>query len=323
MNVVALGIVLVIVYSVLWFFNMGNLFWSIIPIIVVLAFLSGIRILRPTERGLVERFGKYNRFSGQGFNLIIPFVEGMVRVNITEQLEDVDEQEIITQDRLNATIDAQVYYKVKDNEDAVKKSQYNVNDYKYQIVSLAKTTLRNIIGNMSYQDANSKRRDINTKLQSLLTKEAEPWGLQIVRTEIKEISPPKDVQDSMNNLIKAENTKKAALDLATAAETEADGKRRANIKNAEGMRQSEILVAEGKRQATILEAEGQAQAIQKVNQSIQKNFRGQAVTYKKLETAATAMKRGTKIIVPQKANLVNVIAEAAGVTPIPISGKGK
>jgi regulator of protease activity HflC (stomatin/prohibitin superfamily) len=255
--------------------------------------------------------------------VIIPIIERMIRVNITERLEDVEQQEIITQDRLNATIDAQVYYKVKLDESSVKASQYNVNDYQYQIVSLAKTTLRNIIGNMSYQDANSKRNDINLKLQTLLTKEAKPWGLEIVRTEIKEIRPPKDVQDSMNNLIKAENTKKAALDLATAAETEGDGKKRASIKSAEGERQSQILIAEGKKQATILEADGQAKAIQTVNTAVQKYFRGQAVTFKKLDTAQIALKRGTKIIVPEKASLVNVISEAVGVTPIPISGKGK
>jgi len=323
MNVWTVTVGLVVLYAVLWYFNMGNLFWSILPVIVALIFLSGIRLVRPTQKGLVERLGKYNRFSDQGFHVIIPIIEQMIRVNITEQIEDVESQEIITQDRLNATIDAQVYYKVKLDETSVKASQYNVNDYKYQIVSLAKTTLRNIIGNMSYQDANSKRNDINLKLQNLLTKEAKPWGLEIVRTEIKEIRPPKDVQDSMNNLIKAENTKKAALDLASAAETEGDGKKRANIKSAEGEKQSQILIAEGKKQATILEADGQAKAIQTVNTAVQKYFRGQAITFKKLDTAQIALKRGTKIIVPEKASLVNVISEAVGVTPIPISGKGK
>jgi regulator of protease activity HflC (stomatin/prohibitin superfamily) len=176
---------------------------------------------------------------------------------------------------------------------------------------------------MSYQNANCKRNEINVKLQTLLTKEAKPWGLEIVRTEIKEIRPPKDVQDSMNNLIKAENTKKAALDLATAAETEGDGKKRASIKSAEGEKQSQILIAEGKKQATILEADGQAKAIQTVNTSIQQYFKKEAVTFKQLETAQVALKRGTKIIVPEKASLVNIVSEAVGVAPIPMSGKGK
>jgi regulator of protease activity HflC (stomatin/prohibitin superfamily) len=306
--------------------SMGIIDFGFCAFLIALFFVllaAGIRVVRPTQKGLVERLGKYKRLSSQGFHLIIPFLEKMIKVNMTEQIENVESQEIITQDRLNATIDAQIYYKVRPDEESVKASQYHVNNYQYQITSLAKTTLRNIIGNMSYQDANCKRDDINSKLQLLLTKEAKPWGLEIVRTEIKEIRPPKDVQDSMNNLIKAENTKKAALDLATAAETEADGKRRANIKSAEGERQSQILIAEGKKQATILEAEGQSKAIETVNTAIQKYFKGEAVTFKKLETAQTALKRGTKIIVPEKASLVNVISEAAGVMPIPISGKGK
>jgi len=298
---------------------------SILGLLAILCviFFMGIRVVRPTEKGLVERLGKYKRLSDQGFHVIIPFLERMIKVNITEQIEDLEAQEIITKDRLNATIDAQVYFKVKPDETSVKASQYNVSNYRYQITSLAKTTLRNIIGNMSYQDANCKRNEINTKLQNLLAKEAKPWGLEIVRAEIKEIRPPKDVQDSMNNVNKAENTKKAALDLATAAETEADGKRRANIKSAQGDKMAQILIAQGKKQATILEAEGQAKAIQTVNTSIQKYFKDEAVTFKKLETAQNALKRGTKIIVPAKVSLVNVISDAAGVTPIPMSGKKK
>jgi regulator of protease activity HflC (stomatin/prohibitin superfamily) len=293
-------------------------------IILLILVLKGIRVVRPTEKGLVERLGKYNRLSDQGFHIIIPVLERMIKVNITEQIEDLETQEIITKDRLNATIDAQVYFKVKPDETSVKASQYNVSNYRYQITSLAKTTLRNIIGNMSYQDANCRRNEINAKLQSLLAREAKPWGLEIVRAEIKEIRPPKDVQDSMNNVNKAENTKKAALDLATAVATEADGKRRAIIQSAEGEKKSQILMAEGKRKATILEAEGQAKAIQTVNISIQKYFKDEAITFKKLEAVQIALKRGTKIIVPEGASLVNVVSEAAGVLPIPREcGKSK
>jgi len=321
-GLIVLGMIYIIFFGVPASLDVGD--WgstammSIFGVILLILILRGVRVVRPTEKGLVERLGKYSRFSDQGFHIIIPVLERMIRINITEQLEDVEEQEIITKDRLNATIDAQVYFKVRPDEDSVKNSQYKVNDYKYQIVSLAKTTLRNIVGNMSYQDANSKRNEINNKLHHLLVNEAKPWGLEIVRTELKEIRPPKDVQDSMNNLIKAENTKKAALDLATAAETEGDGRKRASIKNAEGQKQSAILIAEGNRQATILEAEGQSAAIKTVNEAVQKYFKGEAITFKKLDTALGALKRGTKIIVPEKASLVNVISEAAGLTPLPI-----
>jgi hypothetical protein len=103
---------------------------------VVVIFLMGIRIVRPTHRGLVERLGKYRRFADRGFNWIIPLIDRMIQVNITEQMVDAQPQEIITNDNLNARVDAQVYFKVKEDEESVKSSQYNVNNYQYQIVNL-------------------------------------------------------------------------------------------------------------------------------------------------------------------------------------------
>jgi regulator of protease activity HflC (stomatin/prohibitin superfamily) len=213
--------------------------------VVIFVFFMGIRIVRPTHRALVERFGKYNRFAFAGFNWIIPIVENLYLVNVTEQMVDAEPQEIITFDNLNAKVDAQVYFKVKADEDSVKKSQYSVYNYQYQIVNLARTTLRNIIGTLTLKSANSERGKINQELHKTLMDETASWGLEIVRTELKEIDPPKDVQDTMNKVVKAENEKVAAVDFATAAETVADGERRAAIKKAEGLRQAKILQAEG------------------------------------------------------------------------------
>ena len=140
----------------------------------------------------------------------------MIQINITEQMVDAQPQEIITNDNLNASVDAQVYFKVKDDEDSVKSSQYNVNNYQYQIVNLARTTLRNIIGTLTLKSANSERDKINTSLLETLTRETKHWGMEIVRTELKEIDPPKDVQETMNKVVKAENEKVAALDFADA-----------------------------------------------------------------------------------------------------------
>ena len=217
--------------------------------LVFLLLVSGIRIIRPTTRGLVERLGKYRRFAVPGFNWIIPFVERMYRVNVTEGMVDAEPQEIITNDNLNARVDAQVYFKVKDDEDSVKSCIYRVFNYKYQIVNLARTTLRNIIGTMTLKSANSERGKINSELQATLRDETAHWGIEIVRTELKEIDPPKDVQETMNKVVKAENEKIAAIDFATATETMADGARRAEIKKAEGIRQANILAAEGEAQA--------------------------------------------------------------------------
>lgn len=279
--------------------------WVIILAIVVLIFFLGIRIVRPTHRGLIERLGKYNRFASSGFNWIIPVIDRMYQVNITEQMVDAEPQEIITNDNLNAVVDAQVYFKVKDDETSVKNSQYNVNNVNFQIVNLARTTLRNIIGTLTLKSANSERGRINTELHKILIEETTTWGIDIVRTELKQIDPPKDVQDTMNKIVKAENEKIAAIDYATAVETVADGEKRAAIKKAEGIKQ-----------ANILKAEGEAEAIRLVNDAANKYFIGNAQLLKKLETVQNSLQNNTKVVVSGNAELVNVIGDLAGVLPM-------
>jgi regulator of protease activity HflC (stomatin/prohibitin superfamily) len=269
--------------------------YFLIPL-VVFFWLLGIRIVRPTHRALVERLGKYRRFAHSGFNWIIPFgIDRMFQVNITEVMVDAERQEIITNDNLNATVDAQVYFKVKSDEESVKAATYNVFNYQRQIVNLARTTLRNIIGTMTLKSANSERGKINSELQ---------------RTLRDEIDPPKDVQETMNKVVKAENEKIAAIDFATATETMADGARRSSIKQAEGIRQSKIL-----------EAEGEAQAIKLVNEAADRYFVGNAQLMRRLETVEKAMASNAKIVVPAGSDLVNVIGELAGLLPYPSGAK--
>jgi regulator of protease activity HflC (stomatin/prohibitin superfamily) len=272
---------------------------------VVVIFLSGIRVVRPTHRGLIERLGKYRRFAARGFNWIIPLVDRMIQVNITEQMVDAQPQEIITNDNLNARVDAQVYFMVKDDEDSVKSSQYNVNNYQFQIVNLARTTLRNIIGTLTLKSANSERDKINTSLLETLARETKHWGMEIVRTELKEIDPPKDVQETMNKVVKAENEKVAALDFANAVERQADGEKRAEIKKAEGIKQAKILAAEG-----------EAEAIRLVNEAANTYFIGNAQLLRKLEALEKSLSANAKIVIPSGSELVNVIGEMAGVLPL-------
>lgn len=272
----------------------------------VFVFLCGIRIVRPTHRALVERMGKYCYFAQPGFTWIIPVIDTMYLVNVTEVMVDAEPQEIITNDNLNARVDAQVYFKVKADEDSVKSSQYNVNNYQYQIVNLARTTLRNIIGTLTLKSANSERGKINEELQKTMKKETANWGIEIVRTELKEIDPPKDVQETMNKVVKAENEKIAAIDFATATETMADGSRRSEIKKAEGIRQAKILAAEG-----------EAQAIKLVNEAANQYFVGNAQLLRRLETVEKSLANNTKIVVPSHTELINVIGEMAGVVPLP------
>lgn len=277
--------------------------YIILPITFIM--LAGIRIVRPTHKGLIERLGKYKKLAQPGFHWIIPLVDRLYLVNVTEQMIDAEPQEIITNDNLNASVDAQVYFRVKSDEKSVKGSTYDVNNYQYQIVNLARTTLRNIIGTLTLKSANSERGKINLELHQTLHKETKDWGIEIIRTELKQIDPPADVQETMNKVVKAENEKIAAIDSATAAETVADGIKRAKIKE-----------AEGHKQAKILHAEGEAEAIKLVNQAADEYFIGNAQILRKLEAVEKALQTNAKIIVPDNSDLVNVISEMAGIVPV-------
>jgi regulator of protease activity HflC (stomatin/prohibitin superfamily) len=275
-------------------------------VVSLIALFSGLRIIRPTHRGLIERFGRYNRFGMPGLSWVIPFgIEKMYQVNITEQMTESGPREMITNDNLNATVDSQIYFRIKQDEESVKCSQYNVNNVQLQIVALAKTTLRNIVGTLTLKSANSERNKINLELYDTLTKETATWGIEIVRTELKQIEPPKDVQENMNQIVKAGNDKIAAIDAATAVETVADGQKRAQIKQAEGVKQ-----------ARILQAEGEAEAIRLVNEAANRYFTGNAQILKRLETVQNSLRNNVKIIVPSNQDIVNVIGDFAGIVPI-------
>lgn len=238
------------------------------------------------------------------------------------------EQEIITKDNLNAKVDAQVYFKVKPEEEAVKSSLYGVYNYASQIIALAQTSLRNVIGGKDFVEVNSKRNDLNTEIKNLIQVQTNAWGIDIVRVELKQIIPPPEVQSTMNKVIQAQNNKTAAVDNATATETEADGFRRAEIKKAEGTKQALILTAEGNRQSMILKAEGEAAAIEKVakanakqiklvNTSAKEYFTGNAQLLKQLEVNQASLEKNTKIVFTEKGSSpVVVIGEKDTIIPM-------
>lgn len=265
-------------------------------IALVLFFLLGIRIVKPTHRGVIERLGKYHRFLKVGFNWIIPIIESTRYRNITERMTNIASQEIITKDNLNAKVELVVYHKVKNDEENVKKSYYEVEDYKTQIVMLAQTTARNVIGNMKFTEVNSQRSMLNKLLAETIDKEIENWGLRVVRVELKDITPPQSVQETMNNIIQAQNAKDAAIDFATAVETKADGARRAAIKEADGIKQ-----------ANILKAEGEAQAIKLVNEAAEKYFIGNAQKLRQLEMLEKSLKDNTKVVITKDGISPNII----------------
>jgi regulator of protease activity HflC (stomatin/prohibitin superfamily) len=281
-------------------------------VLVVIILFSSIKIIRPVEKALVERFGKFSRIADPGLLIAIPFVENVVKVPTTEMRVDVDQQTVITKDNLNAAVDAMVYYKIED----VMKAVYNIDNYRTAIPSLAQTTLRAVMGKMTLSESNENRQRINQELEQELDKETNQWGVNIIRVELQRIDPPQDVQQAMNNVVKAENEKIAAVDLASAAETKADGERRASVKAAEGVAKSIELEAQAQARAVEMKAEADAKAIQLVNEAAQKYFKGDAQVLKKLQVAESALYHNTKYVIPEGTDISTIISEAAGITPI-------
>ena len=220
-----------------------------IAIVLFAVVVSGVKIIRPFERGLVERLGKYHATVEPGLRLILPFIDRMVRVDMRERVVDIPPQEVITSDNVVVSVDAVVYYEATDPQRLV----YNVVDFYLAVTKLAQTNLRNVIGDMQLDDALTSRDTINAKLRDILDDATDKWGTRVVRVEIQRIDPPVDVMSAMHEQMKAERTRRATV-------TTAQGDREAAITRAEGEKQSAILQSEGLKQSAILEAQGQAEA---------------------------------------------------------------
>jgi regulator of protease activity HflC (stomatin/prohibitin superfamily) len=220
-----------------------DLFLAILIILVLLVVaFKGVKILRPYEKGVVERLGKYNRTVESGLVIVFPFVETIRKVDLREQVVDVPPQEVITKDNTVVVVDCVIFYEVVDPFNAV----YNVVNFYQAITKLAQTNLRNIIGDLELDQTLTSREQINSQLREVLDLATDKWGTRVVRVEIQKIEPPKDIVEAMSKQMKAERMKRAA------------------ILEAEGYKQSEIKKAEGDKQAAILEAQGKAEAIKAV-----------------------------------------------------------
>lgn len=220
--------------------------------VVGIAFLIGaVKIVRPYQRGLVERLGRYKVTKDPGFNLIMPFIETIRLVDMREQVVDVPPQEVITSDNVVVSVDAVVYYEATDPQRLV----YNVADFFTAITKLAQTNLRNLIGDIELDKALTSRDTINAQLREVLDDATDKWGVKVVRVEIQRIDPPPEVVSAMHAQMRAERDRRATV-------TEARGYQEAAITRADGEKQSSILAAEGRKQAAVLDAEGDARAIE-------------------------------------------------------------
>jgi len=298
---------------------------AFVLIVVLLAWLlsASIRLVRPTQRGLVERLGKYHRFAEGGITFLTPYVDKLIKVNTTEQMTPVQRQDVITRDKVFMGVDAVVFYRVKRDETSVKASEYSVNNYTVQIDTLARTVLRDIIGGMDMTVANTSRHIINQQLKEALDEQTESWGIEIVRAEIKDLEPPKELIASMESVLKADNDRQAAEKTAIAQATLATGQKNAVIQVAEGEKQASILRAEGLRQATITIAEGDAQATKLRNEALTTYFKDNAIIFKQLETISTSLMNNTKMIIPEGKALTLILNEMQNfsresIIPIPM-----
>lgn len=231
---------------------------AVVVLVVVFLFLlvylaTSVRIVRPYQRGVVERLGRYHATADPGLRLIIPFVDKLRLVDMREQVVDVPPQEVITSDNVVVSVDAVVYYEPVDPQRLI----YNVADFILAVTKLAQTNLRNLVGDLQLDQALTSRDSINTSLRTILDDATDTWGVRVKRVEIQRIDPPADVMMAMHEQMKAERTRRAVV-------TQADGERQAAITRAEGERQAVILRAEGVRQQQILQAEGEAEAVRQL-----------------------------------------------------------
>jgi regulator of protease activity HflC (stomatin/prohibitin superfamily) len=225
---------------------------------------TGVRIVRPYQRGIVERLGRYKETVDPGLRLIIPLVDTMRTVDMREQVVDVPPQEVITSDNVTVSVDAVIYYEPTDPQRLI----YNVANFMLAVTKLAQTNLRNVIGDMQLDESLTSRDKINVALREILDDATDKWGVRVVRVEIQRIDPPPDVMSAMHEQMKAERTRRAVV-------TEAQGRREAAITSAEGAKAAAILEAEGVKAKSVLEAEGRAEAVRKFAEAEQ--FRQTAV----------------------------------------------
>ena len=229
--------------------TVGIIVLALIAVLLFVLAVSGVRIVRPYQRGIVEQLGKYKETKDPGLHLIIPFAQSLQTIDMREQVVDVPPQEVITSDNVVVSVDAVIYYEPTDPQRLV----YNVANFFLAITKLAQTNLRNVIGDLSLDGALTSRDQLNMNLRQILDDATDKWGVRVMRVEIQRIDPPPDVMSAMHEQMKAERNRRAQV-------LTADGFREAAILAAEGEKQAAILAAEGIRQRQILEAQGQAMA---------------------------------------------------------------
>ena len=226
-------------------------FWVGLAILSIFLVKTSLRFVPQNMAYVVERFGRYNKTMEAGLNFLVPFIDRVAyHRSLKEQAADVPSQSAITKDNISLVVDGVLYLKVLDPY----KASYGVDNYVYAVTQLAQTTMRSEIGKMELDRTFEERETLNTNIVSAINEAAEPWGVQVLRYEIKDIEPPRSVLEAMERQMKAEREKRAVV-------LESEGERQSAINVAEGQKQAQVLAAEADKAEQILRAEGEAQAI--------------------------------------------------------------
>ena len=281
-----------------------------IGVIVLILLVTNIHVVQQSRAFVVERLGAYNTTWGVGLHIKLPIIDRVAkRVSLKEQVVDFAPQPVITKDNVTMQIDTVIYFQIIDP----KLYAYGVEHPMSAIENLTATTLRNIIGDLELDQSLTSRDHINTQMRAILDEATDPWGIKVNRVELKNIIPPRDIQDSMEKQMRAERERREAI-------PQAQGQKESQILVAEGEKQSAILRADAAKQSAILEAEGQAAAILKVQQALadsikllnEANPNDQVVKIKALEAfQAAADGKATKIIIPSEIQGLAGLASSA------------
>lgn len=288
---------------------MEPLFALMIPVLIVVALFlfivawNAITIVRPWQKGLIERLGKYQRTVDSGLVIVIPFFERIIKVDMREQVVDVPPQAVITKDNVAVEVDAVVFYEITDPV----KVTYNVANFYLASTKLAQTNLRNVIGDMALDESLTSREVINTKLRTILDTATDKWGVKVGRVELQRIEPPRDVTEAMHRQMKAERDRRAMILEAEgqkqSAILQSEGIKEANIRRAEGEAQATRTVADAEKYRRLTVAAGEAEAIHTVYQAIHDGRpTTDLITIKYLEALGQmANGQATKMFIPYEA----------------------
>lgn len=260
---------------------------------------SLIYTLKPYERGIKETLGKYDSFVMPGLGFQLPFFQ-LVRIrDIREHTMDIPPQPVITKDNVEIRVDGVMWVRPKSDEESIKRTFYNIDNWKRAVIQLAMTNLRQEFGDLTLDESLVAREKIAANLQRVLNDFAADWGLVVSKVEIMLIDPPEDIKKAMHKQKTAEQERRAMRLLATGEFEAAEQQKLATIQRAEGDREAIIRKAEGEREAAIRVAEGRAEAIRLVNEAAEKYFQGNAQLLRKLEMTENSLKDNAKIVVTE------------------------